>query len=343
LIGIIATRWLTVRLETVGNSIVFAAALFAVLGRDSLSPGLVGLSVSYALQVTQTLSWLVRMTSEVETNIVAVERLDEYSKVESEAAWENTSTAVDASWPAEGQISLVNYSTRYRPGLDLVLRDITASFRGGERVGIVGRTGAGKSSLTLGLFRLIEPAAGTIKIDGVDITNLGLHQLRSRLTIIPQDPVLFSGTLRHNLDPFHQYSDEAVWAALRQSHLSDFVSGLSSSLQHEVAEGGENLSVGQRQLICLARALLRKTKVLVLDEATAAVDLETDDLIQSTIRSEFQGCTIITIAHRLNTVLDYDRILVLKEGSIAELDTPRNLMQQDNGIFRGMCQDAGLL
>jgi len=343
LIGIIANRWLAVRLETVGNSIIFAAALFAVLGRDSLSPGLVGLSVSYALQVTQTLNWLVRMTSEVETNIVAVERLDEYSKVESEAAWENTSTAVDASWPAEGQISLVNYSTRYRPGLDLVLRDITASFRGGERVGIVGRTGAGKSSLTLGLFRLIEPAAGTIKIDGVDITNLGLHQLRSRLTIIPQDPVLFSGTLRHNLDPFSQYSDEAVWAALRQSHLSDFVSGLSSSLQHEVAEGGENLSVGQRQLICLARALLRKTKVLVLDEATAAVDLETDDLIQSTIRSEFQGCTIITIAHRLNTVLDYDRILVLKEGSIAELDTPRNLMQQDNGIFRGMCQDAGLL
>eukprot|EP00092_Neocalanus_flemingeri_P004166 GFUD01004481.1.p1 GENE.GFUD01004481.1~~GFUD01004481.1.p1 ORF type:complete len:1636 (+),score=378.79 GFUD01004481.1:74-4981(+) len=342
-IGIIGNRWLAVRLETVGNCIIFAAALFAVLGRDSLSPGLVGLSVSYALQVTQTLNWLVRMTSEVETNIVAVERLDEYSQIESEADWEKSESAVDENWPSEGQISLVDYSTRYREGLDLVLKEITASFKGGERVGIVGRTGAGKSSLTLALFRLIEPAQGTIKIDGVDISTLGLHKLRSRLTIIPQDPVLFSGTLRHNLDPFEQYSDEAVWSSLRQSHLSEFVSGLGSGLQHEVAEGGENLSVGQRQLICLARALLRKTKVLVLDEATAAVDLETDDLIQTTIRSEFVGCTIITIAHRLNTVLDYDRILVLKDGSIAELDSPKNLMQKEGSIFRGMCQDAGLL
>jgi len=206
----------------------------------------------------------------------------------------------------------------------------------------VGRTGAGKSSLTLALFRLVEPAAGRILIDGVDISLLGLHRLRSRLTIIPQDPVLFSGTLRHNLDPFQQYSDEAVWAALRQSHLSDFIGGLAQGLQHEVAEGGENLSVGQRQLVCLARALLRKTKVLVLDEATAAVDLETDDLIQSTIRREFQGCTIITIAHRLNTVVDYDRILVLKEGAIAELDSPRILMGREGGVFRGMCQDAGI-
>jgi len=341
--GIIGNRWLAVRLETVGNCIIFAAALFAVLGRDSLSPGLVGLSVSYALQVTQTLNWLVRMTSEVETNIVAVERLDEYSQIESEAEWEKSEVAVDKSWPSEGQISLENYSTRYRSGLDLVLKDISASFKGGERIGIVGRTGAGKSSLTLALFRLIEPAEGKIKIDGVDIATLGLHKLRSRLTIIPQDPVLFSGSLRHNLDPFEQYSDEAVWSALRQSHLSEFVTGLSSGLQHEVAEGGENLSVGQRQLICLARALLRKTKVLVLDEATAAVDLETDDLIQTTIRSEFVGCTIITIAHRLNTVLDYDRILVLKDGNIAELDSPKSLMQKDGSIFRGMCQDAGLI
>lgn len=341
--GIIGNRWLAVRLETVGNCIIFAAALFAVLGRDSLSPGLVGLSVSYALQVTQTLNWLVRMTSEVETNIVAVERMDEYSQIETEADWEKSDTNIHDNWPSEGQISLVNYSTRYRPGLDLVLKDINATFNGGERVGIVGRTGAGKSSLTLALFRLIEPAEGTIKIDNVDITSLGLHKLRSRLTIIPQDPVLFSGTLRHNLDPFEQYSDEAVWSALRQSHLSEFVSGLSASLQHEVTEGGENLSVGQRQLICLARALLRKTKVLVLDEATAAVDLETDDLIQSTIRTEFKDCTIITIAHRLNTVLDYDRILVLKEGLIAELDSPKNLMQKEGGIFRDMCRDAGLL
>jgi len=284
----------------------------------------------------------VRMTSEVETNIVAVERLDEYSMVDTEADWEKGDEVVEDTWPREGRIDLNGYSTRYREGLDLVLKDIHASFKGGERVGIVGRTGAGKSSLTLALFRLIEPAGGAILIDGVDISRLGLHKLRSRLTIIPQDPVLFSGTLRHNLDPFKQYSDDAVWASLRQSHLSNFVTGLSAGLQHEVAEGGENLSVGQRQLICLARALLRKTKILVLDEATAAVDLETDDLIQSTIRTEFLGCTIITIAHRLNTVLDYDRILVLKEGTIAEMDSPHNLMKKEAGLFRAMCQDSGL-
>ena len=287
--GIVANRWLAVRLEFVGNCIIFAAALFAVLGRDSLSPGIIGLSVSYALQVTQTLNWLVRMSSELETNVVAVERLEEYSQIDMEADWDKGDLETEESWPREGQISLNNYSTRYREGLDLVLHGVTATFKGGERVGIVGRTGAGKSSLTLALFRLIEPVTGTILIDGVDISRLGLHQLRSKLTIIPQDPVLFSGSLRHNLDPFERYSDEAVWAALRQSHLAEFVSGLKSGLQHEVAEGGENLSVGQRQLICLARALLRKTKILVLDEATAAVDLETDNLIQTTIRSEFDG------------------------------------------------------
>ena len=287
--AIVSNRWLAVRLETVGNCIIFAAALFAVLGRDSLSGGLVGLSVSFALQVTQTLNWLVRMTSDVETNIVAVERLDEYSQIDIEDEWVKEETAPTASWPEQGVITLEQYSTRYREGLDLVLKDINVTINGGERVGIVGRTGAGKSSLTLALFRLIEPASGTIKIDGVDVSKIGLHSLRSRLTIIPQDPVLFSGSLRHNLDPFDMYEDSAVWEALKHSHLFDFVSGLSAGLQHEVSENGENLSVGQRQLICLARALLRKTKILVLDEATAAIDLETDDLIQDTIRKKFEG------------------------------------------------------
>merc|ERR1719210_1290484 len=193
--AVIANRWLAVRLETVGNCIIFAAALFAVLGRDTLSPGLVGLSVSYALQVTQTLNWLVRMSSELETNVVAVERLEEYSKIDTEAEWEKEDVKTEDSWPQTGKISLKNYSTRYREGLDLVLHNSPADINGGERVGIVGRTGAGKSSLTLALFRLIEPAQGKIVIDGLDISKLGLHNLRSKLTIIPQDPVLFSGTL----------------------------------------------------------------------------------------------------------------------------------------------------
>ena len=180
-------------------------------------------------------------------------------------------------------------------------------------------------------------------IDGKNIYDLGLHNLRSRLTIIPQDPVLFSGSLRMNLDPFDYYSDDEVWNALELSHLKSFVKGLPTGLLHEVSEGGENLSVGQRQLICLARALLRKTKVLVLDEATAAVDLETDDLIQKTIRTQFADCTILTIAHRLNTIIDSDKVVVLDKGLIAEFDSPHNLMSDPNTIFYGMAKNSGLI
>merc|ERR1712088_968079 len=223
------------------------------------------------------------------------------------------------------------------------LKDLSFAIEAGQKVGIVGRTGAGKSSITLALFRIVELDQGQICIDGIDIATIGLHCLRNRLTIIPQDPVLFSGTLRLNLDPFNKYSDDDLWQTLKISHLDNFVTTLKEGLQHEITWGGENLSVGQRQLICLARALLRKTKILVLDEATAAIDLETDNLIQTTIRAEFDGCTIITIAHRLNTVLDYDRILVLKDGNVAEIDSPKQLMQTEGSIFRTMCQDAGLL
>uniref|UniRef100_A0A3B3IJ80 Multidrug resistance-associated protein 1 n=1 Tax=Oryzias latipes TaxID=8090 RepID=A0A3B3IJ80_ORYLA len=305
--GIVANRWLAVRLEFVGNCIVSFAALFAVLARESLSPGIMGLSISYALQLTASLTWLVRMSSDVETNIVAVERVKEYSDTEKEAEWRHEPPTVPPDWPTEGCIRITNFGLRYRSDLDLAIRNINVDISGGEKVGIVGRTGAGKSSLTLGLFRIIEPAEGNIFIDGVDIAKLGLHELRSRITIIPQDPVLFSGTLRMNLDPFDSYSDEDIWKALEFSHLKSFVSGLPDKLGHECSEGGENLSLGQRQLLCLARALLRKTKVLVLDEATAAIDMETDDLIQTTIRSQFEGCTVLTIAHRLNTIMDYTR------------------------------------
>ncbi|KAK9886055.1 hypothetical protein WA026_014838 [Henosepilachna vigintioctopunctata] len=339
--SIVSGNWLGVRLGIVGNMIILFSSLFAVLERHDMESGLIGLSVSYALQITQTLNWLVITASHLETNIVAVERIREYAEKPQEAPWHIPNKTPPPSWPEIGVVYFKNFSVRYRPDLDLVLKEISFNIRGGEKVGIVGRTGAGKSSLTLSLFRIIEAAHGIIEIDGVNIAEIGLHALRSRLTIIPQEAVLFSGTLRKNLDPFDINSDEEIWKSLEQAHLKSFVEALPAGLSHSVTEGGENLSVGQKQLICLARALLRKTKVLILDEATAAVDLETDDLIQTTIRREFKNCTVLTIAHRLNTIMDSDRIIVLDKGLIEEFDTPQNLLRGPT-IFRSMCQDAGL-
>uniref|UniRef100_A0A4W5KZC6 ABC-type glutathione-S-conjugate transporter n=1 Tax=Hucho hucho TaxID=62062 RepID=A0A4W5KZC6_9TELE len=321
---IISNRWLAIRLEFLGNLVVFFSALLAVIARDSLDSGLVGLSISYALNVTQTLNWLVRMTSELETNIVAVERVNEYTEIENEVCvcsirMTDTVEVGSLHTPRLGK-KIFNHSTN---------------------IGIVGRTGAGKSSLTNCLFRIIEAAEGRILIDGTDIATLGLHDLRSRLTIIPQDPVLFSGTLRMNLDPFETFSDEEIWRVLELSHLKEYVGGLQEGLTHGVSEGGENLSIGQRQLLCLARALLRKSRILILDEATAAVDLETDNLIQKTIRREFSHCTVLTIAHRLHSILDSSRVMVLDAGKIVEFDSPSTLFNKQ-GHFYSMARDAGI-
>jgi ATP-binding cassette subfamily C (CFTR/MRP) protein 1 len=245
------------------------------------------------------------------------------------------------NWPS-GQIEFKNYSTRYREGLDLVLKGLSFSIKAKEKVGIVGRTGAGKSSLTLALFRLIEPSGGTIVLDGIDVKILGLHDLRSRLTIIPQDPVLFSGTIRENLDPTGVCDDVGLWRALESSRLKEHVEKLEGGLDGVVHQGGENFSQGQRQLICLARALLRKTNILLLDEATAAIDVETDGVIQETIRREFKECTILTIAHRIKTVLDYDRILVLDGGRVVELGAPGELLKKPNSVFRGLAEHDGV-
>uniref|UniRef100_A0A8C6JAL6 Canalicular multispecific organic anion transporter 1 n=1 Tax=Melopsittacus undulatus TaxID=13146 RepID=A0A8C6JAL6_MELUD len=337
---IISNRWLAIRLEFVGSLVVFFSALLAVISKGTLEGGIVGLSVSSALNVTQTLNWLVRTSSELETNIVAVERVHEYTKVKNEAPWV-TEKRPPRGWPSKGEIRFVDYKVRYRPELELVLQGITCNIGSTEKVGVVGRTGAGKSSLTNCLFRVLEAAGGMILIDEVDITTIGLHDLRRNLTIIPQDPVLFTGTLRMNLDPFDQYTDEEVWKALELAHLKTFVQDLPGRLLYVVSEGGENLSVGQRQLVCLARALLRKAKILILDEATAAVDLETDHLIQTTIRSEFADCTVLTIAHRLHTIMDSDRVMVLQAGRIVEFDSPEELLRKP-GVFSMMAKDAGI-
>ncbi|RUS91376.1 hypothetical protein EGW08_000893 [Elysia chlorotica] len=337
-----AARWLKVRLEFLASILVFFACIFAVISND-ISPSLVGLSVTYALQVTEALNALIETMTVLESNTVSGERIVEYIGLTHEPIWIDKHCRPRKDWPAHGKISFSNYSTRYRPQLDLVLKGISFSVKEGEKIGIVGRTGAGKSSLSMALFRAIEAAAGSIVIDNVDISTIGLHDLRAGLTILPQDPVLFSGTIRFNLDPFDQHSDAAIWKALDHAHLGKFAKELPGQLEHVCEEGGQNLSVGQRQLMCLARSLLRKTRILVLDEATAAVDLETDALLQETIREAFRDCTVLTVAHRLNTVIDYDKILVLSKGEISEFGTPSELLQRPSGIFYGMAKESGLI
>lgn len=340
--NIIANRWLSVRLEFFGNLITACAALFSVYYKGAVDAGTAGLTISYSLSITQTLSWLVRMTSDLETHIVSVERIMEYMANKQEDMWIKNEQRTSPQWPTEGAIQIENYSTRYREETDLVLRDISVDIKPAEKIGIVGRTGSGKSSLSLSLFRILEPASGKILVDQLDIVKYGLHDIRSKLTIIPQDPVLFSGTLRFNLDPLQLYSDIEIWRALDLAHLKAYIGTLESGLDYKVTEYGENFSVGQRQLICLARAILRKSKILILDEATASVDLETDSIVQKTIRDIFNDCTIITIAHRLHTILDSDRILLLDRGCVKELDSPENLARDPQSVFSSLIRDAGI-
>ncbi|KAI7818635.1 P-loop containing nucleoside triphosphate hydrolase protein [Gamsiella multidivaricata] len=342
--GIAGNRWLAFRLETLSSLIIFGTAFLSVLSlarHVAVDPGLVGLSLTYALNITQTLTWMVRNFTDVESNIVAVERLQEYVDLKPEASEINPANRPPQEWPAQGRVEFIDYETRYRPGLDLVLRGVNCSINPHEKIGICGRTGAGKSSLTLSLFRIIEAAKGQILVDGIDISTLGLYDVRSRFSIIPQDPVLFAGTIRFNLDPLGTRPDVDLWQALEDSYLKEYVSAMEGGLNAMVLEGGDNFSVGQRQLICLARALLRKTSLLVLDEATAAIDLETDALVQAIIRQKFRECTILTIAHRIDTVMDSDRIMVLDQGRVAEFDMPAALLADQSSIFYSLAKQSG--
>lgn len=372
-----ANRWLAVRLEFLGSVIILGAAGLSILTLSSghLTAGLVGLSVSYALQITQSLNWIVRMTVEVETNIVAVERCLEYSRLKSEAPEIIPDHRPPQSWPQDGEIKFEHYSTKYRPELDLVLKDINIDIKPREKIGIVGRTGAGKSSITLALFRIIEAFQGDINIDGIKTDTIGLYDLRHKLSIIPQDSQVFEGTIRSNLDPNDEYSDDQIWRALELSHLKEHVEKMyaerdveepsnddasnqprdvvheaekdrvETPLDVKITEGGTNLSIGQRQLMCLGRVLLKLnySNILVLDEATAAVDVETDQILQQTIRTEFKDKTIITIAHRLNTILDSDRILVLEKGQVAEFDKPKELLKNKDSLFYSLCKQGGFI
>ncbi|QLG74461.1 hypothetical protein HG535_0G03440 [Zygotorulaspora mrakii] len=347
-------RWLSVRLETIGAFTVLTTALLALSTIESskkISPGMVGLLMSYALQVTSSLLWIVRMTVQIETNIVSVERIYEYCNLPSEAPEIIADKRVSKYWPEYGKIVFKDYCTRYRKGLQPVLKNLTMKIKPQEKIGIVGRTGAGKSTFSLALFRLLEATEGSIEIDGTDISSIGLSDLRSHLGIIPQEAEAFEGTVRSNLDPFNQYSDDELWKAITLSHLRPQIARMlgyteelpqsfdkQQILEAKINARGSNLSVGERQLLCLSRALLNKSKILVFDEATAAVDVETDKIIQKTIRSELKDRTILTIAHRLDTILDCDKILVLDKGEIKEFDTPANLLSNSGSMFYSLYQ-----
>lgn len=446
-------RWLAIRLELLGATVVLAVSLASAILIFTISPDVVnrkemmietasiaGLLIMYSLNVTGTMSWCVRQASDVEQHAVSSERLHYYANVvpREEASTiealpdqeELNDLSVPSEWPSEGNIVITGMSLRYRPDLEPVVKNLHVSIRAGERVGVVGRTGAGKSSIMLSLFRIVEPEAyvdisenikskvsssvqaksmelnskdclistgnegnsiidlyiggneatvekcnPVIAIDGLDIQKIRLETLRSRLSIIPQDPVIFSDTVRWNLDPFGRFTDDQLWDVLEKTHLKDAIRSLALSVNeinsighHEsrdissstnvsyscsvndesvrcfegglevvLSEGGQNLSLGQRQLLCLARAMLRQSKILVLDEATANIDPETDRLIQETIRKHFsKDCTLLTIAHRINTVIDYDRILVLDRGTVAEFDSPAVLLANPNSLFSAL-------
>lgn len=319
-----------------------AVVTFSFLLMENAMSGNVGLAISQVFNLIFMCQWGMRQTAELENQMTSVERVVEYAEVQPEPPLETVDPQKKPplEWPTSGVISFECFSLRYSANSDLVLKDLNLSIAAREKIGIVGRTGAGKSSIIQALFRLAVNE-GLIKVDNVDIGALGLHDLRSKISIIPQDPVLFSGTVRDNLDPFGHRSDEDIWRALERVELRSVVQNMQAGLDSKMSDGGSNFSMGQRQLVCLARAILRDNKILILDEATANVDRETDKLIQQTIRTQFGECTVLTIAHRLHTVMDSDRVLVMDAGRVAEFGHPHELLQQADGFLRKLVNQTG--
>lgn len=348
-------RWLGVRLDVIGVVFLFVTGMLVVTNRFSVSPSISGLVLSYLVSITQTLLLAVRQVADAQNNMNAVERVHYYAtSVPEEAPAETTGFDLPASWPENGSISFRDVQMRYREGLPLVLDGLNIDIKAGERLGIVGRTGAGKSSIMVALFRIVELSSGSIVIDDVDISSVGLKDLRSRLAIIPQDPTLFRGTVRTNLDPFGQHTDLELWTSLRRVRLVDDVktedvkdggvdekdsSNGRITLETVIEADGTNFSLGQRQLMGLARALVRDSQIIVCDEATSSIDFESDVQVQQTMAEGFKGRTVLCIAHRLKTIVGYDRICVVDKGQVAELGTPLELFDR-GGSFRGMCEQS---
>ncbi|XP_052140997.1 ABC transporter C family member 4-like [Oryza glaberrima] len=334
-----ANEWLGLRLELIGSLVLCVTALLMVtLPSNIVLPEYVGLSLSYGLSLNSVMFWAIWLSCNIENKMVSVERIKQFTNIPSEAEWRIKETAPSANWPHKGDIDIIDLKFRYRHNTPLVLKGITLSIHGGEKIGVVGRTGSGKSTLIQALFRIVEPSEGKIIIDGIDICTLGLHDLRSRFGIIPQEPVLFEGTIRSNIDPLQLYSDDEIWQALERCQLKDAVTSKPEKLDASVVDNGENWSVGQRQLLCLGRVMLKHSRILFMDEATASVDSQTDAVIQKIIREEFSACTIISIAHRIPTVMDCDRVLVIDAGLAKEFDSPANLIERPS-LFGALVQE----
>ncbi|CAK7906346.1 oligomycin resistance ATP-dependent permease Yor1p [[Candida] anglica] len=341
-------RWLGLHMDMMAAVFILIICLLCATGTFSISASSSGLVISYVLQIANQLTVLLRSYTNLENEMNSVERISQYAfNLPQEAPAIISEAVPKSSWPSKGAIEFENVSMRYRPELPYVLKDISISFPAGSKIGICGRTGAGKSSILTAIYRISELDVGKINIDGIDISQIGLTNLRSGLSIIPQDPVLFYGSIRKNLDPFGTRNDEDLWEALRRAGLidkTDLKAIKEGDLQSHkfhldqiVEDNGSNFSLGEKQLLALARALIRDTNILILDEATSSVDYKTDATIQATIRDEFENCTVLSIAHRLKTIINYDKILVLNDGSIAEFDSPWQLFSREDSIFRDMC------
>ncbi|CAK9310098.1 unnamed protein product [Citrullus colocynthis] len=334
-----SNEWLGFRLELLGSIFLCISTFFMILLPSSIiNPATVGLSLSYGLSLNTVLFWAIYMSCFIENKMVSVERIKQFTIIPSEAAWRVKDTLPPPYWPTHGDVHLQDLLVRYRPNTPLVLKGITLSIHGGEKIGVVGRTGSGKSTLVQVFFRLVEPSGGKIIVDGIDIGTLGLHDLRSRFGIIPQEPVLFEGTVRSNIDPIGQYTDEEIWKSLDRCQLKDVVAAKPDKLDSSVVANGDNWSVGQRQLLCLGRVMLKHSQLLFMDEATASVDSQTDAVIQKIIREDFAMCTIISIAHRIPTVMDCDRVLVVDAGLAKEFDKPSRLLERPS-LFGGLVQE----
>ena len=342
-----AQRWLGARFQVLGSFVVLFAAFFVVLFNDhlKLDTGIIAMLIIWSTNFTITLGFFSQAVSETEAYLTSVERLQDMTNLPQEKRHEtDDSVKLKSSWPDEGQLKFENVCLRYRPGLPLALNGLSFIAYPGQRIGVCGRTGAGKSTIAAALFRLCELESGKIILDGRDLSTLGLADVRGRkkgMCIIPQDPVLFSGSIRECLDPWGASTDDQILEALQIVQVADARQRGLEALEDYVDEGGRNFSVGERQLLCLARAVLAKPKVLVLDEATASVDGETDAFIQQMIRKRFSGTTMLTIAHRLNTIMDYDKVLVMDKGRVAEFGSPKDLLEDNNGLFSNLVDSTG--